>query len=253
MPGQDLYQPLADKANAEVAVLAAQIRVRTTLASLKAIVGWKVGEPEPDLMDASAAGLVPPPAISFQEALDLGLRQRPDLNSQRAQLSSQRVGIRLAAIDAGLQYSIDATYTRSFAKDVFDRSGVGLVASFPLWDGGSSKEAVKARKSQVAASEVLLAQNERDVTAEIESIYNEYSQNIARLTAANAARLAAQKNYDFVIAANKEQVATLPEVINAQASLVTAEVNYVEAHFDAILSAARFDVAIGRPVQGEVN
>lgn len=249
---KDILQAEADQLNARVAALTAQSRVKTSLASLKASIGWSEQEGPLELAPLGDAAFVPT-TMTFEQAVELALRQRPDLAATRSQVDAQRQAVRLARAEAGIGVTVDATFTRSFARDVFNRSGVGLVASFPLFDGRRSLEGVIQAESTLKAQQARLTQDERDVRSEVEQAYTENQQNALRLEAAQAALAAARKNFEAASRSQALQAATLVEVVQAQASLVTAEVNAVEVLYDALISDARLQLAIGNPMRGEEN
>ncbi len=247
---KDILQAEADQLNARVSVLTAESRVKTSLTTLKANIGWEERDGRPELVANTNPDLKP-----FEMTLDESVRQalarRPDLLASRQQLESQRYSEQIARAEAGLDYTVDATFVRSFAPDVSNRSGLGLVVSFPLFDGARSKEALRQRELAVSASRVRLVQSERDVRGTVEVAYTEYEQNLLRLEAAQAAVVAAQKNFEAASKSQAAGAANLVEVVQAQASLVTAEVNAVEAVYDLLISEAQLRLAIGSPVRGE--
>ncbi len=247
---KDILQAEADQLNARVSVLTAESRVKTSLTTLKANIGWEERDGQPELVANTEPDLKP-----FEMTLDESVRQalarRPDLLVSRQQLESQRYSERIARAEAGLDYTVDATFVRSFAPDVSNRSGLGLVVSFPLFDGARSKEALRQRELAVSASRVRLVQNERDVRGTVEVAYTEYEQNLLRLEASQAAVVAAQKNFDAASRSQALGAATLVEIVQAQATLITAEVNAVEAVYDLLISEAQLRLAIGSPVRGE--
>lgn len=249
-PLKDVKQAEADALNARVNVLVARNRVASAQASLKAILGLGARDPLPTLVPP--VDQVPPAwAIGMEQAFDAGLRNRPDLRAQRKRLDSQRQSLRIARLDSGVTFSVDAEHRRRFADDVSDQSLLVFQASIPLFDGASSREAVRAQQFAVEAEVASLTQSERDALAEIESAFMEFSQNRERLEAARLAREAARVSYEAARGARDEGAATLIEVLTAQVSLATAESNYVEALYDVFVSEVRLGLATGQPIRGE--
>lgn len=247
---KDVLQAEADKLNAEVAVLDAQNQIRTSEANLKAQIGWRETD-GPIALEPVAVEETVAPGIPFEEVLIQGLSQRPDLRQRRVSIQSQQVAIQLSKLNAGIDYSVDAQYTRSQAPNVLDQTGLVLRASIPLFDGGLTKSSVRSAQFQLQQLQQQLDQDIRDAEAEIESAYFDYSLSSSRLRAARAAEAAARKNFDSVRAAQALNAATLPEVINAQTSLVTAESNLVQAEFDARVSRERLKLVTGQILPGE--
>lgn len=246
----EVLQAEADQLNAQVAVLEAESRVKATLANLKAIIGWE--ESSEPLSLAGTPEFVP---VSIDAGLNAliqsALENRADLIASRRQLQAQRFSVRLAQADAGISLSVQTGYTRSFERDVFNRSSASLVASFPLFDGRRSREEVRQARLTAEAAEARLVQDERDVRGEVEEAFNTYSQNVLRLRAAQAALEAARKNFEAASRSQALGSGNLIQVVQAQTSLVTAEVNAVQAVFDALVSDVRLKLAIGSPLPGE--
>lgn len=250
IPRKDTFQAEADFLNSQVGVLSAESRVKTSLADLKATIGYSDLD-KPLEIEAGIPSFEPQSLKPLFEVVQSGLSARTDLKSRRSQLDSQRLAVRLSQIDNGLSIRLDAGYTRSLARDVSDRSSLALVASFPLFNGGRSKEEVLSRRLQVLSAEESLTQAERNAQAEIESAYEDVRQSSLRVRAAKAALVAAQKNFDAASKAQALGASSLVEVVQAQTSLVTAEVNAVEAIFDALIADSRLKLATGQPLQGE--
>ena len=101
------------------------------------------------------------------------------------------------------------------------------------------------------AGQENLRQAEREVVSEVEAVYYEYTQAALRVEAAEAALVAAQKNYDSVSAARREGIGTIVDVTVAQTTLTTAEVNRVEALYDALIAETQWKLVTGQPMTGE--
>lgn len=251
LPRKDLKQAEADLLNAKVSLLTAKNRLQTADANLKAILGLNfTSKPQAEAPQEAA-----PPELTFslEEAVARGLENRADLRADRIRVKNQVLAVNAAKLDGGLQWSVDARYQRSFAEDPFGRASIGLTASYPLYDGRRSRENIRVEQLSLEAQEATLTQNEREVTAEIESAYNEYSQNVLRLQAARSAVEAARENYEAAQQSFNLGASDLIEVITAQVTLATAESNYVEAVYDSYISDVRLRLAMGEPMPGEAS
>lgn len=248
---KDIYQAQADALNAQVNVLTATNDVSTTLASLKAVLGW----PEDTLppLDDDQSTQPEQMDLTLEQAIQEGLAQRPSLLAVRKRTELSQLDVTLAKLDAGITITGTANYNKSFSESVFDRQSFAINASIPLFDGSRSRENVRAAQLNLKADQASLLQTERDVRADIESAYQEFRQNFAVLDAAKAARDAAQVNYDAAAGAFREGAGTVLDQLTAQVSLATAEANYIQAYYDLVISEVRLRVAMGRPLPGEVG
>lgn len=252
---KDRFQPEADSLNAQVDRLSAEARRRAAEASLKATIGYDMRSALPALekFEEPSALTLLTEKDNLSDLIKEGLTNRADLNADRKRLESQNLGVRLAKIDAGIAWSVDVTYNKQFNADNVNNRTLGVFASFPLYDGGRSRAAVREAEASREGSSRQLEQAERSVEAEIESSYYTHRLNFDRVKAARAALEAARVNYQRVSRAKElgAQGADVVAVSTAQVTLTTAERNYVEAIYDFYISEVQLQLSIGRPIRGE--
>jgi outer membrane protein len=250
-PKKDILQAKADALNAKVNVLTSKNQVSTSLANLKAVLGWP-NDNVPELDDSQNAE---PTMVdySLEKAIADGLANRPSLLAARIRVESSKLDVTLAKLDGGISFQATANYTKSFSESVFDRPSLALTASIPLYDGSRSRENIRAAELGYQADQAALLQTERDVRAEIESAYKEFEQNFSRHEAAKLARDAAQSNYNAAAGAYKEGAGTVLDELTAQVSLATAESNYVQAYYDLLISEVKLKQVVGKPLPGEMT
>ncbi len=248
---KDTFQPKADLLNAKVNKLSAENRRNAAEADFKATIGWDSQKPLPELEPLTEPTQVDPG--SLDALISEGLANRADLNAQRRQLEQQGFGVEVTKRLNGLRWSLDVGFGKQFGKDNINSRQLSLTASYPLFDGGGSREAIKESQASYEASQSTLTQDERIVRAEIETAYREVVLNGERVGAAKGALEAAQANYDKVSRAQELGAAgaDVVAVSTAQVTLVQAETNYIEAIYDYYISTARLDLVVGRPVRGE--
>ncbi len=250
LPKKDVLQAQADALNARASVLAAENSVSTTQAALKATIGWDSTEELPVLAAVNAPAEMPvlPP---LAELTNQSLARRPDLQSNRERVETSRVNVKLAQLAATVNWSVNAEYIRSFARNVNDFSQLRFEATVPLYDGGRSRADIDTRKFNLLASEESLLQTERLARAEIEAAYKVVVQDRERLAASKAALDAAQLNYDAAQESFRLRSSSILDVLTAQVTLVTAQSNYVEALYDLLIAETELDLVTGVPIEGE--
>jgi outer membrane protein len=247
---KDILQATADMLNARASELGARNAVSTSRASLKAAIGVPRTEEIEALVGPSEVA-IEGVDYSLEDALREGLTNRPDLAAQRLQVQAQGQSVRLARLDRGLNWSVDAQHTRAFSPDGFDHSALVFMVTVPLYDGDRTAENLRASRLSLEAERALLTQSERDAVAEIESAFKEFAQNRERLEASRAALEAAKLNYKAAFDSRAEGAGELIEVLTAQVSLTTAESNYTEAFYDTLISRVQLMLVTGRPIPGE--
>ena len=249
-PKKDVLQATADKLNAKAAELTARNDVSTARADLKAVLGVQEGQTLGDLQSPEETE-IPATDYTLEQAIQDGLDHRPDLLAQKLRVKAQGQSVRLAKIDQGFTWTLDARHTRGFGPDPFDQSALVFQVSIPLYDGFRTREIVRSNQLSLDAEKATLTQSERDAMAEIESAYKEFSQNRERLDASKAALDAAQINYAAASDSRKEGASDLIEVLTAAVSLATAESNYIQAYYDTLISRVRLRLVTGQSLPGE--
>lgn len=247
---KDLFQAQADLANARVQQLTAQNQFTNAQATLKALIGWQSIDPLPPLVASH-----PPTEVlvvpSLEEMVKMGMDNRADLRAARRRTSSLNYSRKLADREATASLGIDASFTQELTPNTLQDRAFVLSFSLPWLDFGRSKAAAKQAKYSYESSKSSLAQTERIAQSEIEAAYKDVSQNAERLTASQEAVVAARENYAAASESQKLGVGTIVDVITAQASLATAESDYVQALYDYETSVVELRLVTGQSIPGE--
>ncbi len=129
------------------------------------------------------------------------------------------------------------------------RQGAALNLSVPLIDGslGAKVKEAQMRLEAVRASE---QQTVRSASAEVSSSARTFSIAFDRLEAAAKALIAAHKNYQAALAAQREgaEGTTVVTVLTALVSLTTAQVNLYQAKYDVLLGYQTFQRSQGADI-----
>ncbi len=217
----------------------------------------------------SPAGIMPPepmipPVVSdpmvFGPDYSAILREtqatRPEILEADANIAAARKGIQLAhrsslptlGVSAGATYNpIPGGFT---TKQVTGQ--IGIAVSLPIFDGGISRARVTEARAEVATAETNRRQMIDLINLELRQVYLALSQSRDRVAVANQAVSEAREGFRLARVRYTEGVSgtvgisPLLEVSDAQAALVQAESNQVNALYDYNNSRARLDKAIGR-------
>ena len=247
---KDLLQAQADLANAKVAQFTAENTLSSAQASLKALIGWDLTQPLPSLVPSA-----PPKSAlelpSLDEMITTGMQNRADIISARDRTASQHYSTLLAERKAEASFSVDATYGQELTPHSLQDRAFTLSLSLPWLDFGRSKSAARQAENDYKASQETLVQTERTAQSEIETAYQDVKQNAERLAAAQQAIDAAQLNYDAAAESQKLGVSTIIDVITAQASLATAQADYIQALYDYETSTVNLKLVTGQSIPGE--
>jgi outer membrane protein len=248
-PAKDILQAEADHANARVAQITARNSVAVSEANLKALIGWQ--ERQLPMLEDPTTNYAAIEVGSLDDAIEKGISARPDLLAAKKRLDAQRYGVLSAQRQAGLDWSLNLNHTLGIEPDEGQNRSLVFSLTYPLFDAGESREAVRQARWGLDAQKALFEQRVSDVISEIESVYITRSQNAERLDASRTALEAARENFTAASESQREGVATIFDVTNAQITLVTAETNFVQALFDFYISDAQLRLVTGEPLIGE--
>lgn len=246
---KDTLQAKADVLNAQVSYLAAKNNYTNAIASLKSVIGWNQKEDLPPLETAMEPGEISLPNLAT--FIDLGVDQRADLRSSRANLDSLHYAQKRYELIAGPTAAVSVTYGAELTPSVLENRTLTISLNGPFFDGGLSREQARAAKFQYLSAKASYEQQERNAKASIESAYQRVLEDSLRIKSAKQALEASQTNFQAAIEAQKAGSETLIDVLNAQTSLATAESNYIQALYDYILAKVNLDLNTGAQMPGE--
>lgn len=250
LPAKDILQAEADYANAVVNQIVRKNQMITASASLKAIIGWPPDTPLAQLEKPESLEPTIEP-MQLEQAIENGLAYRPDLEQARKRQAASRYNLLTAERNASFDWELSLRYTKGFDPDDEYGRTLRFTLSFPLFDGGFSRERVRQAKLALEAGELRLQQQIRDARSEIEAAFLSWQQNHERLAAAETALKAAELNYKAASESQALGAASILEVTNARTALVTAETNYIQAVFDYLISEVNLKLVTGRKLPGE--
>jgi outer membrane protein len=249
---KEILQAEADLANAVVQQLTAGNQVRTTEASLKATIGWPTETPLPSLQPVENVEMRPED-VALASLIAQGISTRPDLEQSRRQQRAGRYNVLTAERNASVDWTLNFNYSRSWdgeGDDGFNRSLTFLI-SFPLFDGGISRENARQSKLSFEAGNLRLEQQFREARSEIEAAFLTWKQNRERLVASEAALRAARLNFQAASESQAAGAGSILEVTNARSALITAETNFVQAFYDYFISDVQLRLVTGEAMPGE--
>ena len=252
-PAKDVYQARSDLATAQVTLLQNQNQVLLASAALKNTLGVATAAPVQAAPLAAGQDLPPPPpagkALTFEQALTAAFLQRPDLRQQEAIVQSQNAALSQARRQAGLTLRGDYVLTYQATNDTGARgtdSQFLVTGSYPLFDAGSARGAVRVAQAQRDIAANQLEQVRQQIRLDVEQAYNTRAVNQLAAGLAQAAVTAAQVNYDAAVAARQEGIGTVLDITTAQATLTQAESQYVTAVYNFYIADAQLQRALGQ-------
>ncbi|MDO8589192.1 MAG: TolC family protein [Armatimonadota bacterium] len=239
----DLLRNQTDLAESEQALVNAQRDVEIAQVDLKTALGLSL-ESKLTLTDQLAAQ---PGALPLADLQALALRQRPEISAARARIQAVQATTILAKSAYKPQvYAIAMQDFASTSGSSFD-SGytVGVVAGFPIFDGGQRKSAVKEARAMADQAEADLRSAQLAVSREVGTAWAESVAAATNTELAKAAVEQAEEDYRVIKLRYEAGKAINVEVLDALAALTRAETNYAQALYELNAAQDRLARAVG--------
>jgi outer membrane protein len=248
----DTFQAESNLANARINLLSAQNDVRNAESTLKNAMGVVASQPLV-LSDTT----VPPPnptpdTQTVENYMQTAYNYRLDLKQQQENIYAQGYNVRIAHINNGVQVNASVTEGYQTSPDSGEERSFVVAFSYPLFDAGSTRAAVRATKAQQEAARRNLDALEQNVRLDLEQSYNTRELARLRVGAANIAVQAGQINFQAAEEKQRNGVINILDVLNAQVQLVTAQVAQVQAVYDFYIADARLRRDMGQNDPGYV-
>lgn len=286
LTGFDVLTAQRDVATAQQAVIERHTQVSLNLGTLKNVMGVElttrlqvsdqgaietppgipIGRVEPLLRGGDRpVALLPVPDIEVvEDPLDLGpdlqalleeaLNSRSEILEAEVQVRAARHGIRYARRSRlpSVTFSLSHIYSPNAAG--FTRTSQGLAMldlSVPIFDGGLARQRVREARAEVATAQMSRRRAEDQVKVEVLQAYIRLVHARHRAAVANTEVAQAREAHRLARVRYQTGVSPQLEVSEAQAGLVRAETNQVQALYDYNQARAQLDRAVGRYSSGK--
>ena len=190
-------------------------------------------------------------AININRALQTANTQRPEILQAQVNVRVAETGIKLsrAGLEPTFSLSAAGNYypTPSFQ---FPRQRTGQLTAtlnIPLYDGGATRDRIQESKLRSQNAQTSLASTRSDVALDVRQAYLNLVTSAQQIGAANAALQAAIGARQLAQLRYQGQVGLYLEITDAQAALVQAENNQVDAVYNYLVARAQFQNAVGTP------
>jgi outer membrane protein len=246
-PAIDLAQARTDRANARVQLISAQ----NGYASARAALNQAMGLEGPADFDVSSDRLSPVAEESrpLEEAIELALANRPEVEALQARLRAQQELVAAARGAYGPSLSAFTGLSGGGADTTFrgNATVVGLSMSWNLFNGGGDWARVQEAEAYVTSLAAQVDALRQQVRLELEQAQLGVHGAAESLVASEEALQAARDRLRLAEGRYETGVGNIIELGDAQLALTNAAAQKVRAEFD--LSAARAQLlrTLGRP------
>lgn len=175
-------------------------------------------------------------------------RLRPDLDFSAASLAAAQANVRLAetARRPSLSFGAGPTASAGTADRDIVTGSAGLTLSIPIGDSGGRTAAVRQARSEAERAEAELQRAQQQAALDVWSRYQALSVDASNLETARRLFTSAEEAAALAQGRYRSGLATITELLNAQASLASAREQLVAAEFGVRSSELELARAVGR-------
>ena len=210
-----------------------------------------VGAPDPKAQAPLPAATGEVGAINIDRALQAANAQRPEILQAQVNVRVAETGVKLsrAGLEPTFSLSAAGNYypTLSFQFPRQRTAQITATVNIPLYDGGATRDRVQESKLRTQNAQTSLESTRSDVALDVRQAYLNLATAAQQIGAANAALQSAIGARQLAQLRYQGQVGLYLEVTDAQAALVQAENNQVDAVYNYLVARAQFQNAVGAP------
>ncbi len=189
--------------------------------------------------------------INIANSLQAANRQRPEILQAQVNVRVAETGVKLsrAGLEPTFSLSAAGNYypTPSFQFPRQRTAQLTATLNIPLYDGGATRDRVQESRLRTQNAQTSLASTRSDVALDVRQAYLNLATAAEQIGAANAALQSAIGARQLAQLRYQGQVGLYLEVTDAQAALVQAENNQVDAVYNYLVARAQFQNAVGAP------
>jgi len=245
-PQFDQLRAEVEVANAHQAVIATSTAVESAKNQLKNLLAVDVARPL-EIQAPEQSALLVPDRYACRE---LAGQRREEIKIAAQQVAAAEQSVRLARAARGVNLGALAAYTRQsaggFAQDY--SWSLGVQASKPILDGGSSRSQQRQADEQVKQAHLLQQQTTEFVALDVWQGILALDEAKAKLASTLKTVEQAEEGLRLGQLRYEAGVGTPVEITSARTALTAAETNHVNAVFAYQVAEARLARGVGVPV-----
>jgi outer membrane protein TolC len=244
----DILQAQTQLANARQALISSRNQVAIAKNYLANLIGLDPSTPiEPEQVD------VPPlPSLEEEALIQQAYRQRPEYLEADVNILVAQKNVRLArrTLEPYMSVGVIGEYDATPSAYVSDRTtgSVGVTLTVPLYDGGATRAQVAAARSDERGALVTKDQYARGVKSEVQQAIIAVKDADDRSLEIAATVGEAREALRLANVRLQAGIGTQLDIFQAEATLIQAEDNQVNALYDYLGAMASLSRAIGTPV-----
>lgn len=185
-----------------------------------------------------------------EQLFTMAVERRPELAAALAQIRAGEFGVDAAQTTSAPSLGASLAYNRrGLSSFEFDTLFLTLNIAFEAWDGGLTAGRVKEAEAQLTAARAQLDGTRRRVLSDVATAYLDLKTAEQRLEAAEAAEINARETVRLSEGRYKAGLGIFLDVLDAQAQLLLAETNRVNAIAARSVARAALARAVGMALE----
>ena len=194
----------------------------------------------------------------FDSVLTLAYRERPDVKQQESSIAASKYNMMLAWTNRLPTLTLTGGYSLNAERFAFedlplnranldDNSdwSVGLVLSFPIFDGGVKSRAIRKANIDLNNARLEYEDLKRQVELEVKSAHINLENASKKIELTERQVASAEESYEAALGRYKNGLAPITEVIDAEVALTEGKVNFINSKYDFLEARALLKRAIG--------
>jgi outer membrane protein TolC len=194
----------------------------------------------------------------FDSVLSLAYSYRPDIKRQGSSISAAKYNMMIAWLNRMPTLTLTGGYNVYAEKFAFEglplnRSNlddnsdwsVGLVLSFPMFDGGTKARNIRRANIDLNNARLGYEELKRQAELEVKSAHLSLENASKKIELTQRQVASARESYEAAMGRYKNGLAPITEVIDAEVTLTEGEVNFINSKYDFLEAEALLEKVTG--------
>ncbi|MCO5163667.1 MAG: TolC family outer membrane protein [Mesorhizobium sp.] len=244
----DVAQADASRSAAVASLAAARAQAAASEATYRQIVGENPGR-------LNGAGPVKGLPGGIDKAFVIAAAEHPAIKANKHLVDASAFSVKAAEGALLPQVSASAGVSQNYSETLpgvgqnngwSDRASIGATLTVPIYSGGRSSATVRQRKESLGQARIEVDVSHDQVRQAVASAWTQYQAAKESVVANRELVSAAQLALNGVIEERNVGQRTTLDVLNAQADVISAQINQISSERDLVVASYAILSAIGR-------
>jgi len=224
-----------------------KFKLENSLATQKEKFNKLLGRDIETQFTVAPVGYAAPFTVNVQEAEELALEQRPEIEAAELDIQFTENEVKLKKSKYIPEIGVQFQYTANLNVELLPENiaTIGLFAKWDIFDWGRKQSEIAEKRKSVIQAQNRLGETTSQVLIDVNSQIRDLEEASALIEVTELEKIAAKENLRVVMNKYKVQDALLTQVLEAESSLEEKTSEHERAILDYWTSRANLDRAIG--------